>query len=367
MATVFRRRGSPFYQTAYFDAEGRRHFRTTRKRNRIEAITAAAQNEWKRTTAADTERSRRTCILEEAAKAIQGGHRSVCRCRIKEPTPGPELRGMGHRLARADRNVQVRWDLRSLLSFLASLFTLQKISPDRIDLAGGCPGFRDSVLKQGCSHTTANIAVACPVERDPSAGTDHSQPCGGRRSPSGHSLRARIFSPEQIARIVHLADGDWEGLVLAGYYTGARHRENSSASLGNCGRRTITSAEKDEAAASNTGLSPMALRPSLPRQSHPALINSPWPTPSFPGAPAAYGHASKAIDDANPHKLETLRHAVERQANGPEADSRQNLNLAHPHDDDAEPRSREICPAARPSSFDSMPRDLGVSLRESAS
>jgi integrase len=30
------------------------------------------------------------------------------------------------------------------------------------------------------------------------------------------------FTPEQIARLVEHAEGDWKGLILAGYYTGAR-------------------------------------------------------------------------------------------------------------------------------------------------
>jgi integrase len=31
-----------------------------------------------------------------------------------------------------------------------------------------------------------------------------------------------VFSPEQVARLVEVADGDWKGVILTGYYTGAR-------------------------------------------------------------------------------------------------------------------------------------------------
>ena len=31
-----------------------------------------------------------------------------------------------------------------------------------------------------------------------------------------------MFSPEQIQRLLDVAEGDWKGLILCGYFTGGR-------------------------------------------------------------------------------------------------------------------------------------------------
>jgi hypothetical protein len=76
MATIFKRPRSKYWQAAYFDGEGRRVFRSTRKSGRPEATVAAAELERhaRRTTGADVERIRRLmAILEEAGGvAIRG-------------------------------------------------------------------------------------------------------------------------------------------------------------------------------------------------------------------------------------------------------------------------------------------------------
>ncbi len=45
MATVFRRPGSPYWYTAFFDGTGCRLFRSTKQRKRSEAVGVAAQME----------------------------------------------------------------------------------------------------------------------------------------------------------------------------------------------------------------------------------------------------------------------------------------------------------------------------------
>jgi integrase len=42
-----------------------------------------------------------------------------------------------------------------------------------------------------------------------------------------------VFTPEQIARLLDKAEGDWKGLILAGYYTGARLLDLARLTWGN--------------------------------------------------------------------------------------------------------------------------------------
>ncbi len=77
MASLFKRPRSPYWQAAYYDTEGKRYYRSTKKRRKVEALVAAARFEQaaRLTTSEDDERARRILgTLEEASQmAVKGG------------------------------------------------------------------------------------------------------------------------------------------------------------------------------------------------------------------------------------------------------------------------------------------------------
>lgn len=74
MATVFRRAGSPYFYTAFFDAEGRRRYRSTKQKRKTDAVKVASEMEIASLRVGDDQDSRKLlAILEEATeKAIRG-------------------------------------------------------------------------------------------------------------------------------------------------------------------------------------------------------------------------------------------------------------------------------------------------------
>ena len=77
MATLFKRPGSPYWQAAYYDTDGQRYYRSTKKIRKPEALVAAARFEQaaRLTTSQDEAQARQILgALEEASqKAVKGG------------------------------------------------------------------------------------------------------------------------------------------------------------------------------------------------------------------------------------------------------------------------------------------------------
>ncbi|HEX3444784.1 MAG TPA: hypothetical protein VHS80_08695, partial [Chthoniobacterales bacterium] len=47
-------------------------------------------------------------------------------------------------------------------------------------------------------------------------------PVGAVRQLRGVTAEKGTFTPDQVQKLVAAARGDWKGLILAGFYTGAR-------------------------------------------------------------------------------------------------------------------------------------------------
>ena len=85
MASLFKRPRSPYWQAAYYDSEGKRYYRSTKKRRKVEAQVAAARFEQaaRLTTSEDDERARR--ILGTLEEAGYRGYFTVERDRSRNP------------------------------------------------------------------------------------------------------------------------------------------------------------------------------------------------------------------------------------------------------------------------------------------
>jgi integrase len=89
--------------------------------------------------------------------------------------------------------------------------------------------FRNSLARAGHSASTVNQAIK--VLRSPflaahKRGYIAADPCGGVGLVDDDAdIEKDVFEPEQIAKLVAEAEGDWKGAILCGYYTGLRLKD----------------------------------------------------------------------------------------------------------------------------------------------
>jgi integrase len=93
--------------------------------------------------------------------------------------------------------------------------------------------FRNEMQTRGLAPRTINYMIkriVKPAFRTAvEVGIIARNPCATVRAvrDAGPHQKKGTFTPEQVARLVDAAQGDWKGLILAGYYTGARLRDLS--------------------------------------------------------------------------------------------------------------------------------------------
>jgi integrase len=108
--------------------------------------------------------------------------------------------------------------------------------------------YRDQLLKQGRTPRTVNITVRKILTRPFVAAVNEGllqrNPIASIRHLHDVTVEKGVFTPEQINKLLEVADSDWRGLTLAGYYTGAR--------LGDLARLTWQSIDLDERSISFT-------------------------------------------------------------------------------------------------------------------
>jgi integrase len=102
--------------------------------------------------------------------------------------------------------------------------------------------YRDQLLKQGRTPRTVNITVRKILTRPFVAAVNEGilqrNPIASIRHLHDVTVEKGVFTPEQINKLLAVADSDWRGLTLAGYFTGAR--------LGDLARLTWQSVDLDE-------------------------------------------------------------------------------------------------------------------------
>jgi integrase len=86
--------------------------------------------------------------------------------------------------------------------------------------------YRDHLLRTGRSERTVNQTVRKILKRPFQAAWQEGiltrNPVAGVRHLRQKSAEKGTFTPGQITQLLRCAEGDWPGLILAGYYTGAR-------------------------------------------------------------------------------------------------------------------------------------------------
>ena len=108
------------------------------------------------------------------------------------------------------------------LEFLGAKKDLRLASVTTDDVVG----FRDKLLAEGRSPQTVNFTVRKILKRPFKVALEEGiidrNPVGAVRQLRGVSAEKGVFTADHVTKLVAAAQGDWKGLILAGFYTGAR-------------------------------------------------------------------------------------------------------------------------------------------------
>jgi integrase len=201
--------------------EGQRRWvrKSTKKRKRAEAkeILDAWQKTADRASAGNLDQARIREIVLETVERVTG-----------KRTDSPTVSEWLERWIRAEKDAvapgtMTRYE-QIIRDFLSSIGTqahapLEALSTDTI------LEFKEQWLSGGRSPRTVNQTIKIlkrPFKIALEQGLVDRNPVAAVRPIRTRGAKKDVFSPEQIQRLFEVAQGDWKGLILSGYFTGGR-------------------------------------------------------------------------------------------------------------------------------------------------
>ena len=242
MATLFRKPRSPFWYASYFDGTGYRVRHSTKEKSRHRAVVAAAAMEARarRANAEDPGKSRSILkVVEDAAELALRGKLDSASARelintimelssgerLQDPSIEEWLKGwVGDKKKSRKLGTHARYE-GVITSFLEFLPAAKRTAPLRTLSVADVRQFRDKLLKEGRAEATANMAVKIlrnPLTIARRQGIVSNNPAEAVEMVTVKTEEKGVFSPNQVAKLVAVSGDEWKGLILAGYYTGAR-------------------------------------------------------------------------------------------------------------------------------------------------
>jgi integrase len=219
MASLHRHQRSPFWYCAYRLADGRRSFKSTECIDRKEAkkVCEALAHAEEIAGRGDATRDRLVALFNETLERL--GYEKIASTTVQEWFDRWLLTQTGAvSSGTLTKYSQIARD------FLASLGPRAKARVESIT-DSDVTRFRDQLLAQGLSPSTVNMTMTVLKQAFKQAsdqGLITRNPVAPIRSQRGAKAERGTFSAEQVARLVQAAEGDWKGMILAGYYTGVR-------------------------------------------------------------------------------------------------------------------------------------------------
>jgi integrase len=221
MPTVVKdsRRRSPYWYCAYTDATGRRLKKSTKqtiKAKAVEICRALERAEALARERALTEITTRE-ILSEVLERVTGEGLRVFTVKqwLKHCVDLKKKSRSGKTAARHEQMAN------EFVAFLGGRADANVAAITSKDIAG----FRDSRERQGLAPATINLDITILSSAFNSAqkqGYVSVNPCAAVEPLPDTSERKDVFTPEQVTALVQTAKGDWRGLILTAFYTGAR-------------------------------------------------------------------------------------------------------------------------------------------------
>jgi len=223
MPSLWKREKSPFWFCCYTNADGQRCKKTTKQDDRGKA--------WE--VCLSIERAERFAkagtLTEQAVKKILS--------ETLERTTGEPLNSFTagdwlNEWIAGKKGVSTE---RTLLKYrqIVDEFSTHLGQRARLNLSAissrDVRAFRDSLTKAGHSPVTVNGAVkvlAVPFNVAWRLGHISMNPCAGVESLRDDADTEKdVFTPEQVRHLIDAASGDWQGVILAAYFTGLRLRD----------------------------------------------------------------------------------------------------------------------------------------------
>src|SRR5258708_34683182 len=127
--------------------------------------------------------------------------------------------GGQRRWVRKSTKKRKRSEAKEILEALGRQAPLEALSTDAI------LEFKERWLSGGRSPRTVNPTIKIlkrPFKIALEEGLIARKPVAAVRPIRTSSAKKDVFSPEQIQHLLEVAEGEWKGLILSGYFTGGR-------------------------------------------------------------------------------------------------------------------------------------------------
>jgi integrase len=235
---------TPYWIAAYTDQFGRRRKRSTGETHKTKAQDVL--NGWLKTVKAAKQgrltEARAREILSEIYESISGR-------KLYSPTVEQYFNDwLKSEKPSVSEATYLKKDQAARL-FLKSLGDRKLLSLELVTEAD-IVKLRDELLSGGRRASTVNGLVrkilAQPFSSAKKKGLIQINPVAGLKAVRGDQVEKHIFTAEQVQRLVDAAKDDWKGMVIAGFYTGARLGDLANLTWGNVDlfERTMTFTQK---------------------------------------------------------------------------------------------------------------------------
>src|SRR5260221_10004532 len=220
------RKKSPFWYCAYRLADGRRAFRSTGKTKKDEAWIICQSYVEMEGKVAEGEAS-----ADQLMKVVNATLKRLG----KDPIERPSARKWFKRWLDIEKGAVSESTLARYTqiteSFLGSLGSKADVRLSAIT-TDDVTKFRDELLEGGRTPQTVNQAIRKILKRPFKIALDEGvidrNPVGAVRLLRGETAERGVFTPEEVRKLLETAkDTDWEGMILAGFYTGGRLKDLS--------------------------------------------------------------------------------------------------------------------------------------------
>ena len=221
MASLWKRSKSKYWVACYTAADGRQLKRSTRETNKSKAQIIA--DAWEQAESLGshgllTSREQIRIVLEQTYYRLTG-----------EKPETLTVRQWLDRWLKNEQGAIAETTFKKYESLVADFFrflgTRQHVALEAIT-TDDFLRYRDHLLAEGRAPRTVNITIRKILKRPFQAAVNEGRlqrnPISAIRHLQDVRVEKGVFSPEQIRRLLDSAESDWKGLILAGYYTGAR-------------------------------------------------------------------------------------------------------------------------------------------------
>jgi integrase len=210
---------SPFWYAVYRDENGRRRKRSTKLTSKSKALEMAygLQRAAREARQGALTEARTRDLLSEILQSVNGeGLRAFTVAQWFNLFVAQKHKSRAGKTAA--RHEQM---MREFIEFLGHRANLNIAAVTTKDVSD----FRDRRHSGGLAPSTINVDITILSSAFNSAwkqGHISVNPCAAIEPLKDKAQRKHTFTPEQVSALVKAAEGDWKGLILVAFYTGAR-------------------------------------------------------------------------------------------------------------------------------------------------